>query len=1100
MDEKHQNSEAKWDLNREMAEQMLAIVPIPSFIVDSAGKITGMNAHAKEKLEISVLEKGTKFTNIMKSEDCRISSPYEEAMKLNQEGTFEGASFIHKDGATEAFSVTIRPIFTEERKSNGAILFLTSNVTDNLESQCRLKWIEQHKENLKLMAEGKMDVNTNLDISCVNKDLVNAYTEMDNDLLMVKDSIKALANDASILSNAAVAGKLATRADASKHKGVFKVIVSGVNDTLDAVVGPLNVSAKYVDDISKGAIPAKITATYNGDFNVIKNNLNQCIDAVNNMVADAGMLRKAAVEGKLATRADASKHQGDYRKIVQGVNDTLDAVIGPLNVSAKYVDDISKGAIPAKITDNYNGDFNVIKTNLNQCIDAVNNLVADAGMLSKAAVEGRLATRADASRHYGDYRKIVQGVNDTLDAVIGPLNVSAKYVDDISKGSIPAKITDTYNGDFNVIKNNLNQCIDAVNNMVADAGMLSKAAVEGKLSTRADASKHRGDYRKIVQGVNDTLDAVIGPLNVAAKYVDDISKGSIPAKITDTYNGDFNVIKNNLNQCIDAVNNMVSDAGMLSKAAVEGKLSTRADASKHFGDYRKIVQGVNDTLDAVIGPLQVSAKYVDDISRGAIPAKITDNYNGDFNVIKTNLNQCIDAVNDLVADAAMLSKAAVEGKLSTRADASKHHGDYRKIVQGVNDTLDSVIGPINEAMRIADAYAGGDLTARVNIETQGDFSKFSASLDAIGESLTALLVEVNNSVGMVSSTSQELASSAEEMNASTEQVSSAIQQISKGAQSQAAQVDETAKAMKEISSSVQEAYTRSMAASEAAKKANDSANSGKGTVENTIKKMQAIQKVVVESAKVIESLGKRSEEIGEIVSVITNISDQTNLLALNAAIEAARAGDQGRGFAVVAEEVKNLAEDSREAAERIAKMIKEVQSETARAVEAMQRGTKETAEGMEFVEMTGKAFGDIQGLAATTTAGVVEIANLMNTQKEGTQRAAKSVDGIASIAEETASASEESAASTEELTASMEDMTARAQALSEMSVNLQKIAGQFNIGNPGEKQVAAPVKQVAKPQPVKAVPKKAFSKAGPAGMPNKVKEALVKRGIEVSSE
>ena len=99
------------------------------------------------------------------------------------------------------------------------------------------------------------------------------------------------------------------------------------------------------------------------------------------MVADADMLIKAAVEGKLATRADASKHQGDYRKIVQGVNETLDAVIGPLNVAAKYVDRISKGDIPAKITDNYNGDFNEIKNNLNACIDAVNALVADAGML-----------------------------------------------------------------------------------------------------------------------------------------------------------------------------------------------------------------------------------------------------------------------------------------------------------------------------------------------------------------------------------------------------------------------------------------------------------------------------------------------------------------------------------------------------------------------------------------------------------------------------------------------------------------------------------------------------------------------------------------------
>ena len=101
---------------------------------------------------------------------------------------------------------------------------------------------------------------------------------------------------------------------------------------------------------------------------------------------------------------------------------------------------------------------------------------------------------------------------------------------EISKGDIPAKITDNYNGDFNEIKNNLNQAIDAVNALVADAGMLCKAAVEGKLATRADATKHQGDFRKIVQGVNDTLDAVIGPLNVAAEYVDRISEGRYPGE------------------------------------------------------------------------------------------------------------------------------------------------------------------------------------------------------------------------------------------------------------------------------------------------------------------------------------------------------------------------------------------------------------------------------------------------------------------------------------------------------------------------------------------------------------------------------------------
>jgi methyl-accepting chemotaxis protein len=235
------------------------------------------------------------------------------------------------------------------------------------------------------------------------------------------------------------------------------------------------------------------------------------------------------------------------------------------------------------IAQTYKGDHEKMKVAVNNVAQVVQDLQKELGRLTEAAKGGRLSERGKHEHFKGAYAEIVRGVNGVLDAVIGPLNVSANYVDRISHGDIPAKITDTYNGDFNTIKNNLNTCIDAVNLLVADAGMLVKAAVDGKLATRADASKHQGDYRKIVQGVNDTLDAVIGPLNVSANYVDRISHGDIPARITDTYNGDFNTIKNNLNTCIDAVNSLVTDAGTLVKAAVDGKLATRADARAIIG-------------------------------------------------------------------------------------------------------------------------------------------------------------------------------------------------------------------------------------------------------------------------------------------------------------------------------------------------------------------------------------------------------------------------------------------------------------------------------------------------------------------------------------
>ncbi len=425
-----------------------------------------------------------------------------------------------------------------------------------------------------------------------------------------------------------------------------------------------------------------------GDTTSVMAAMKRMVESIRTLTADANMLSVAAVEGKLATRADASKHQGDYQKIIVGVNNCLDSVIGPLNVAAEYVDRISKGDIPPKITDSYNGDFNEIKNNLNVCIDAVNALVADAKMLSKAAVDGKLATRADAGKHQGDFRNIVQGVNDCLDSVIGPLNVAAEYVDRISKGDIPPKITDSYNGDFNEIKNNLNVCIDAISALVVDAKMLSKAAVEGKLATRADAGKHQGDFRNIVQGVNECLDSVIGPLNVAAEYVDRISKGDIPPTITDSYNGDFNEIKNNLNNVVKMMNDLLAQTDVLIQGAANGELDKRADASLFVGGWNKLVAGVNDTVINIVGPLRVTADYVDKVAKGVIPPAITTEYKGEYNVIKGNLNNMVKMMNDLLAQTDVLIQGAANGELDKRADAQaggrrqRYRRQYRRAAAG----------------------------------------------------------------------------------------------------------------------------------------------------------------------------------------------------------------------------------------------------------------------------------------------------------------------------------------------------------------------------------------------------------------------------------
>jgi methyl-accepting chemotaxis protein len=465
--------------------------------------------------------------------------------------------------------------------------------------------------------------------------------------------------------------------------------------------------------------------------------------------------------------------------------------------------------------------------------------------------------------------------------------------------------------------------------------------------------------------VNNTLDAVIGPLNVAASYVDQISKGAIPAKITDSYNGDFNTLKNNLNTCIDAVNALVSDAAMLAKAAVDGKLATRADATKHQGDFRKIVSGVNDTLDAVIGPLNVAASYVDQISRGAIPAKITDPYNGDFNTLKNNLNTCIDAVNALVIDALMLANAAVEGRLETRADASKHQGDFQKIVKGVNDTLDNVVGPINEVRRIMGAMSEGDLSQTITTAYRGDFDELKSAINQTVVKLVEIIGEVR--------------AAADNLTNAAGQVSATAQSLSQSSSEQAASVEETTSSMEQMTASISQNTENAKVTDGMASKAAKEAAEGGEAVSKTVDDMKSI-----------------ASKIG----IIDDIAYQTNLLALNAAIEAARAGDHGKGFAVVAAEVRKLAERSQVAAQEIGNLASSSVKQAERA------GTLLT-EMVPTIRKTSDLVQEIASASSEQSSGVAQINGAMGQLNQATQQNASASEELAATAEELGSQAEQ---------------------------------------------------------------------------------------------
>ncbi len=866
------------------------------------------------------------------------------------------------------------------------------------------------------ISEGKLDANIPVQ---------DEQDEISPALNNTMEIIRSLLRDTEHLIAATQEGKLDTRGQANDYTGSWSQLVTQINALIDAFVAPINVTAEYIDRISSGDIPPKITDEYKGDFNEIKNNLNSCIDTLNSLVADTDDLVKAAVDGKLDTRADATKHSGDYARIVDGINQTLDAVIGPLNVAAEYVDRISKGNIPPKITDDYKGDFNEIKNNLNSCIDTINSLVTDTERLITATQEGKLDTRGQAEDYTGSWSQLVTQINALIDAFVAPINVTAEYIDRISSGDIPPKITDEYKGDFNEIKNNLNSCIDTLNSLVADTDDLVKAAVDGKLDTRADATKHSGDYARIVDGINQTLDAVIGPLNVAAEYVDRISKGNIPPKITDDYKGDFNEIKNNLNSCIDTINSLVTDTERLITATQEGKLDTRGQAEDYTGSWSQLVTQINALIDAFVAPINVTAEYIDRISSGDIPPKITDEYKGDFNEIKNNLNSCIDTLNSLVADTDDLVKAAVDGKLDARADATKHSGDYARIVDGINRTLDAITTPVKEASDVLHEMFQGNLQLRVKGDYHGDHAEIKNALNNTLDLLTSYITEVSNVLTEMSHSNLQVAITAEykgdfykmkealnliihsfndilqDIGGSANQVAQVSAMVSEGSQSLSQGSTEQASSLEQLSTTIDQF------AQQTKQTAMDS-NNANALVLTSQKNATDGNAQMEDMLKAMEDINEASSNISKIIKVIEDIAFKTNILALNAAVEAARAGAAGKGFAVVADEVRNLASKSTSAAQETTVLIESTMNKV--------------AVGFKIANETADKFSSIVNDVSQTAEIVSSIAESSNEQEEIFSQINQGISQLSIVVQANTATAEESAAASEELSAQAESL------------------------------------------------------------------------------
>lgn len=354
--------------------------------------------------------------------------------------------------------------------------------------------------------------------------------------------------------------------------------------------------------------------------------------------------------------------------------------------------------------------------------------------------------------------------------------------------------------------------------------------------------------------------------------------------------------------------------------------------------------------------------------------------------------------------------------------------------------------PLKSFSIAAEQLAKGDLTVRKLPEDREDeFGRLAMSLNYMVFRMLELMTQVNRTVNLVVDSSEQLNAGLGRTGESTERAAMQMQEVAISSERQVADLEASRITITEMSGGIQQIAASVQEVSYSANEASELSGEGTRAIESAVSQMEAISRTFEELSAVIEGLGHRSEQIGNILKVITDISAQTNLLALNAAIEAARAGEQGRGFAVVAAEVRKLAEQSADSAKQIADIILGIQHETEKAVSTMELSSREVMEGMSVIHEAGESFSRIHRAVASVADSSQEVAAAVEELSAGSEQIVSAIGSIAELAEASLTRTQDAAASSDEQLAAMEEIQGSSARLMKIAAELRSEFSRFKM-------------------------------------------------------
>jgi methyl-accepting chemotaxis protein len=701
-------------------------------------------------------------------------------------------------------------------------------------------------------------------------------------------------------------GRLTERGRPDQFDGVYREIVQGVNEMLDAILLPIGEGNRILAQISSGKIDELIAQTYKGDHEKMKQAVNNVAMVVQSLQKEMARLTDASKDGQLSDRGKPDQFKGAYAEIVRGVNTMLDAILLPIGEGNRILAQISNGKIDELIAQTYKGDHEKMKQAVNNMAVVVQNLQKEMARLTDASKDGQLSDRGKPDQFKGAYAEIVRGVNTMLDAILLPIGEGNRILAQISNGKIDELIAQTYKGDHEKMKQAINNIAVVLQGLQKEMARLTDASKDGQLSDRGKPEQFQGAYAEIVRGVNIMLDAILLPIGEGNRILTQVSNGKIDELIAQTYKGDHEKMKQAINNIAVVLQSLQKELARLTDASNAGQLTERGKQDQFKGAYSDIVRGVNSILDAVIAPLKFTAGYIDRISKGDLPPTITDTYHGDFNLIKDNLNALIAAMSE-ITDAA---DEMANGNLTV---ALRERSPQDKLMQALGAMVSGITRVVSDIRSIAGEVA-------------------SAS-----QAISTASVEVSKGASSQAASAEEASSSMEEMVSNIKQNADSAQQTDKIANKSATDAQESGKSVVEAVAAMKEIATKVSIIEEIARQTNLLALNAAIEAARAGEHGKGFAVVAAEVRKLAERSQKAAGEINQLSGTTVKVSEKAGEMLEKLVPDIKRTAELVQEIAAASKEQDTGAEQINKALVQLEKVIQQ----NASASEEMASTTEE---------------------------------------------------------------------------------------------------------------------------------------------------------------